>query len=118
MGALNHRADHHARAAVLARDHRHSGVADSEISRAAEHRREGLGVAPSGAHLHVEAIFLEDVGMHADIKIDVAEVVNRFAKSHGFEIGRERWLSQKRQGRSAERRASNPFKESAAVQII
>ena len=94
MGALHDRADHHARAAVLARDHRHRGVADGEIGRAAEHRREGLRVAARGAHLHVEAIFLEDVGMHADIKIDVAEVVNRFAEPHGFEIGRERWPSQ------------------------
>ena len=98
MGALHHRANHHARAAVLARDHRHGGVADGEISGAAEHRRKGLGVAARRADLHVQAIFLEDVGMHADIKIDIAEIVHRFAEPHGFEIGRERRPSQNRQG--------------------
>ena len=56
--------------------------------------------------------------MHADIKIDVAEVVNRFAEPYGFEIGGERWLSQVRQGRSAERRAGSPLEKSAAAQII
>ena len=115
MGALHDRADNHAGAAILARDHRHRGVADGEIRRAAEHRREGLGVAARGAHLHVEAIFLEDIGMHADIEIDIAEVVNRFAESHGFQVGRKRSPAHKRQRRSAERRAGSPLKESAAA---
>ena len=57
-------------------------------------------------------------GMHADIQIDVAEVMDGFAEMHDFEVGRERWLSQVRQGRSAERRAGSPLKKSAAAQII
>jgi hypothetical protein len=118
MGALHHRADHHARTAVFARDHCHGGVADGEISGAAEDRREGLGVAASRADLHVQAIFLEDVRMHADIKIDVAEVVNRFAEPHGFEISGKRRPSHKRHRRSAERRAGSPLEESAAAQMF
>src|ERR1700686_4792089 len=85
MRALDDGADHNAWAAVLPRNLSHRRITDREIRRTAKHSREGLRVAACGAHFHVEAVFLEDAGMHADIKIDVTEIVDGFAEAYFLE---------------------------------
>ena len=85
MRTLHDGADHDAWAAVLARNLRHRGVPDRKIRRSPEHRGESLGVAAGRGHLHVEAVFLEDAGMHTDIEIDVTEIVDGFAETHLLE---------------------------------
>ncbi len=100
MCALHDRADHDARAAVLARNLRHRGVADGKIRRAAEHRRESLSVAAGRADLHVEAVLLEDAGVHADIEIDVAEIVDGLAETH--------FLERRGSGQGPSRRTRSP----------
>src|ERR1700736_5255972 len=85
MRALHHRADHDAWTAILPRNLRHRRIPDREIRRTAKHGREGLGVAAGGADFHVEAVFLEDAGMHPDIEIDVAEIMDGFAEAHFLE---------------------------------
>src|ERR1700757_3094716 len=39
-------------------------------------------LAAGGANLHIEAIFLEDARVHANVEIDVTEIMNRFAEAH------------------------------------
>ena len=85
--ALNDGADHDARAAGLARHLHHGGVADGEVGRAAEHRREGLGVAAGGGDDHLQAVLLEDAGVHADIEVDVAEIVHRLDEVNFLHVG-------------------------------
>src|ERR1700676_3042824 len=85
MRALNDRPDHNARAAILPRNLGHRRITDREIRRTAEYGREGLRVAAGGAHLHVEAVFLEDAGVHADIEINITEIMDGFAETHLLE---------------------------------
>ncbi len=89
MRALHDGPDHDAGAAILARDLRHGRIPDREIGRATEHGRECLGIAARGADLHVEAVLLEDAGMHADVEIDVAEVMHGLAEAHRLQTGRK-----------------------------
>ena len=83
---LDDGADDHAGAARLAAHHGHGGVADGEVGRAAEHGRKGLRVAAGGGDVHLQPVLLEDPGMHADIKVDVAEVVDGLAEVDLLEV--------------------------------
>src|ERR1700738_1001263 len=85
MRALDDGADHHTRATVLPRNLTHRRIGDREIRRTNKHTRKRLRVAAGGAHFHVEAVFLEDAGMHTDIEIDVTEIVDGFAEAHFLE---------------------------------
>src|SRR5580704_4780417 len=85
MRALDHRADHHAWTTVLPRNLSHRRIADREIRGTAENCRESLSVAAGGAHFHIEAVLLEDAGVHANVKIDVTEIMNGFAEAHFLE---------------------------------
>src|SRR5580700_6651453 len=85
MRALDHRADHHAWTTVLPRNLSHRRIADREIRGTAENCRESLSVAASGAHFHIEAVLLEDAGVHANVEIDVTEIMNGFAEAHFLE---------------------------------
>ena len=87
MRALHHGADDDAGSAGLARHLHHGGIADGEIGRAAEHGREGLGVAAGGGDFHLQAVLLEDAGMHADIEVDVAEVMHGLAEPDDLQAG-------------------------------
>jgi hypothetical protein len=84
--ALDHRTDHYAGPTCLARHLHHRGVADREVGRAAEHSREGLGIAAGGRDDHFQAVLLEDAGVHADIKIDVAQIVYGLAEADLLEV--------------------------------
>jgi hypothetical protein len=86
VGALDDGADDDAGAALLARDLGHRGVADREVGRAAEHGGKGLGVAAGGGDVHLQAVLLEDAGVHADVEVDVAEVVHRLAEVHLLQL--------------------------------
>ena len=90
--ALDHRADHDAGPAGLARHLHHGGVADREVGGAAEHGREGLGVAARGGDDHLQAVLLEDAGVHADIEVDVAEIVHSLAEADLLEVGGRSWI--------------------------
>jgi hypothetical protein len=59
----------------------------SPMARTAEHRSKGLRVAAGGAHLHVEAVLLEDTGVHANVEIDVTEIVHCFAEANRLQAG-------------------------------
>src|SRR5580704_12913929 len=85
MRALDHRADHHAWTTVLPRNLSHRRIADREIRGTAENGRESLSVAAGGAHFHIEAVLLEDAGVHANVEIDVTEIMNGFAEAHFLE---------------------------------
>ena len=97
---LHDGADDDARAARFARHLRHGRVADREVRRSAEHGGEGLGVAAGGGDVHLQAVLLEDAGMHADIEVDVAEVVNRLAEVDFLEVrsGGGRRMEHRRHG--------------------
>ena len=90
--ALDHGADHDAGAAGLARHLHHGGVADREVGGAAEHGGEGLGVAARGGDVHLQAVLLEDAGMHADIEVDVAEIVHGLAEVDLLQVGGRSWI--------------------------
>src|ERR1700687_1103332 len=85
MGALDDGADHDTWTTVLPRNLGHRRITDREIRRTAKHSGEGLRVSAGGTHFHVEAVFREDAGVHTDIEIDVAEVMDGFAEAHFLE---------------------------------
>ena len=110
--ALHDGADHDAGAARLARHLRHGRVADREIGRAAEHGGEGLGVAAGRGDVHLEAVLLEDAGVHADIEIDVAEIVHGLAEVDLLQVLRRR---RSRRDGEAERERNRPERPAGVV---
>ena len=113
VGPLNDGPDDHPGAAVLARDHHHRGVSDGEICRAPQHGREGLRVAAGGAHLHGEAVLLEDAGVHPDVEVDVAQVVDGLAEADGLEA---RGARDRGRQRGADRQAGDAFQDRAPME--
>ena len=87
MRPLDHRADHDAGAARLARHLHHGGVADREVGRAAQHCGERLGIAARGADIQLQPILLENPGVLADIEVDVAEIVHGLDEIDLGEVG-------------------------------
>src|ERR1700730_282559 len=85
MSALDDRAYHDTGTTVLPRNLSHRRITDREIRRTTEDSREGLRISAGGAHFHVEPVFLEDAGVHSDIEIDIAEIVDSLAEAHFLE---------------------------------
>src|SRR5258708_35669708 len=85
MSPLDDRADHNTWATMLPGNLSHRGITDREVRRTTKNSREGLGVSAGGAHFHVEAVLLEDAGVHTDVEIDVPEIMDGFAEAHFLE---------------------------------
>ena len=117
MRALHDRSDDDTRTAVLPRDLRHRRVTYGEVRRSAQHSRKRLGIAAGGAHLHVEAVLFENADVHADIEIDVAEVVHRFAETHRLQCCRACGTQTgQRRGADATRNCRRRRQEAAAAE--
>src|SRR5260370_24690462 len=82
MSPLDDRADHNTWATILPRNLSHRRITDREVRRTTKNSREGLGVSAGGAHFHVEAVLLENAGVHTDVEIDVTEIIDGLAKAH------------------------------------
>src|SRR6202022_1984763 len=81
MSALDDRADHDTWTTVLPRNLSHRRITDREVRRTTKNSCKGLRVSAGGAHFHVEAVLLEDAGVQADVKIDVAGIMDGFAEA-------------------------------------
>jgi len=81
MGALHDRSHHDTGPPFSREICAIVAITDGEVRRSAQHSRKRLGVAAGGAHLHVEPVLFENAGVHADIEVDVAEVVHRFTEN-------------------------------------
>src|ERR1700737_3839926 len=82
MGALDDRADHDTWTTVLPRNLSHRRITDREVRRTTKNSCKGLRVSAGGSHFHGEAVFFEDAGVHADVEIDVSEIMGRLAEAH------------------------------------
>src|SRR6202022_2547594 len=85
MSALDDRADHDTWTTVLPPNLGHRRIPDREVRRTTKNSCKGLRVSAGGAHFHVEAVLLEDARVHADVEIDVAEIMDGFAEAHFLE---------------------------------
>src|SRR5688572_15250967 len=101
MRPLDDGADHHAGTTILAGHLDHCRVADGEVGGPSEHSGEGLRVAAGGTHLQVEAVLLEDPGVHTDVQVNVTKVVHGFAEPNRLQLrcrcppGDNQWYSQR-----------------------
>src|SRR5258705_13844824 len=116
MSATHDVSDDDPRPAIFPRDLRHRRVADREVRRSAEHGGKRLGIAAGGADLHVQPVLFEDAGVHADIKIDVTEVMHRLAETHRLQCGRAcaTWTDERRSADTARDRRRTR-QEAAAI---
>src|ERR1700738_4607555 len=85
MSTLDDRADHNTWDTIHPRNLSHRRITDREVRRTTKNSRESLRVSAGGAHFHVEAVLLEDAGVHTDVEIDVSEIVDGFAEAHFLE---------------------------------
>src|SRR5258706_16076412 len=85
MSALDDRADHDTWTTIFPRNLSHRRITDREVRRTTKNSREGLGVSAGGAHFHIETVLREDTGVHADVEIDVPEIMDGFAEAHFLE---------------------------------